>query len=95
MTIDQELILSLESLSAIALTPEERNAIQAELQSAVDSFAPLLDLDTQGVEPLTHVFPLKNVMREDAVVPSMENEALLANAKRSKGGAFVVHRAVE
>ena len=29
------------------------------------------------------------------VAPSMDNELLLANAAREKGGAFVVHRAVE
>ena len=95
MTIDLELVQTLESLSAIALTEEERIAIQADLQSAVDSFAPLAAVDTQGVEPLIHVFPLANVMREDVVVASMENEVLLANAAREKGGAFVVHRAVE
>jgi len=95
MTIDQALILNLEALSAIALTPGERAAAQAEIQAAVDGFDRLAAVDTEGVEPLTHVFPLANVVREDEVVPSMENERLLANAKWEKGGAFVVHRAVE
>jgi len=95
MTIDLDLVQTLEALSAIALTEDERVAIQAGLQAAVDSFAPLVAVDTQGVEPLTHVFPLENVMREDRVVPSMDNELLLSNAAREKGGAFMVHRAVE
>ena len=88
-------MLNLESLSAIALTPEERDAARAEMQAAVDNFDLLATVDTTGVEPLTHVFPLENVTREDIVVPSMDNELLLANAKREKGGAFMVHRAVE
>ena len=95
MTVDRELMLKLEALSAIALDEEEREAMRGELQSAVDGFDRLRALDTEGVEPLTHVFPLMNVTREDRVVPSMPNEELLANAKREKGGAFMVHRAVE
>ena len=95
MTVDRELMLNLEALSAIALGEEEREAMQPELQSAIDRFDKLRNLNTEGVEPLTHVFPLENVTREDRVVPSMPNEELLANAKREKGGAFVVHRAVE
>jgi len=95
MTIDHALMLNLESLSAIALTPGERVAAQTEIQVAVDGFDRLANLDTEGVEPLTHVIPLENVTREDCVIPSMENERLLANAKWEKGGAFVVHRAVE
>jgi len=95
MTIDLELIQSLEALSAIALTEAERAAALADLQAAVESFAPFAALDTDGVEPLTHVLPLENVTREDIALPSMDNELLLANAARVKGGAFVVHRAVE
>jgi len=95
MTIDLDLVQTLESLSAIVLTPGEREAMMADLQAAVDGFDRLANLDTQGVEPLVHVFPLENVTREDVVVPSMDNELLLSNAKREKGGAFVVHRAVE
>jgi len=95
MTIDHDLIKTLESLSAIALGEEERAAMLAGLQAAVDSFDKLAAVDTEGVEPLTHVFPLENVTREDVVVPSMANELLLSNAAREKGGAFMVHRAVE
>jgi len=95
MTIDRDLVLALEAQSAISLNEEEREAMQADLQEAIDGFGQLAALDTTGVEPLTHVFPLANVMREDVVVPSMDNELLLGNAARVKDGAFVVHRAVE
>jgi len=95
MTIDRDLVLALESLSSFTLTEEERAAFEGELRGAVACFDGLSALDTEGVEPLVHVLPLVNVMREDEVVPSMPNEELLANAPRAKGGAFMVHRAVE
>ena len=95
MTVDRDLVLALEAQSYIALSEDEREAMRADLQRAIDSFDPLAALDTAGVEPLVHVRPLANVMREDAVVPSMDNELLLSNAARTKDGAFVVYRAVE
>jgi len=95
MTVDRDLVLTLEGLSCIALSEEEREAVQAGLQGMIDCFDRLGGLDTEGVEPLTHVFNLSNVMREDRVIPSMENEVLLSNAARCKDGAFAVPRAVE
>jgi len=95
MTVDHDLMLELESLSALRLDPAEREVMQPALQEMIDRFDTLLTLDTAGVEPLIHVLPLSNVTREDAVIPSMDNELLLANAAREKDGAFMVHRAVE
>ena len=95
MTIDRNLVLTLESLSSIRLTEEERAAFECDLRDAAACFDRLSALDTEGVEPLAYSVPLVNVMREDKVVPSMPNEELLANAAREKDGAFLVWRAVE
>ena len=95
MTVDRDLMRTLEELSAIALSETEREAMQAGLQSMIDRFDQLNALDTSGVEPLIHVFPLSNVTREDEVVPSTDNELLLSNAARTRDGAFLVYRAVE
>jgi aspartyl-tRNA(Asn)/glutamyl-tRNA(Gln) amidotransferase subunit C len=95
VTIDRGLVLYLESLARIALRKEERAAVEADLRSIIGYFDQLGALDTEGVEPLSHSFPVVNAMREDEVLPSMGNALLLANAPRSKDGAFLVHRAVE
>lgn len=52
-------------------------------------------LDTSGVEPMSHVFPVKNVLREDEVVPSFDRDELLRNAPASEDGAFLVPKTVE
>jgi len=95
MTVDSDLVRTLEDLAAISLSEEEREAMQAELQSMIGRFDQLSALDTAGAEPLIHVFPLSNVTREDAVIPSTDNELLLSNAARTRDGAFLVYRAVE
>ena len=55
----------------------------------------LAELDTDGVEPMSHVFPLVNVLREDEVKPSMARELILQNAPKQKDGCFLVPKTVE
>ncbi len=95
MTIDRDLVLYLEALARVRLSEEERAATQSDLQNIISYFDQLNALNTAGVEPLSHSFPVVNVMREDTVQPSMENELLLSNAPREKDGCFMVYRAVE
>ena len=56
-----------------------------------DSYIDTLnELDTSGVEPMSHVFPVNNVFREDVVTNEDDREEILANAPEAKDGAFVV-----
>ncbi|MCL2106075.1 MAG: Asp-tRNA(Asn)/Glu-tRNA(Gln) amidotransferase subunit GatC [Oscillospiraceae bacterium] len=95
MTIDRDLVLYLESLGRIRLTEEERAACETDLRSIIGYFDQLGALDTEGVEPLSHAFPVTNVMREDVILRSMDPGDILANAPREKDGYFMVHRVME
>jgi aspartyl-tRNA(Asn)/glutamyl-tRNA(Gln) amidotransferase subunit C len=61
----------------------------------LDYIDKLNELDTEGVEPMSHVFSMNNVFREDAVVNGDDRENILANAPEQKDGAFKVPRTVE
>ena len=52
-------------------------------------------LDTRGAEPMSHVFPVKNVLREDVVEPSFDRSDLLANAPVPDEEAFLTPKSVE
>ena len=56
----------------------------------LDYIDTLNELDTSGVEPMSHVFPVNNVFREDVVTNGDDREEILANAPEAKEGAFVV-----
>ena len=66
-----------------------------ELERILDYMAVLGGLDTAGAEPLSHVFPLKNVLRPDETAPSADRAALLAGAPAADGESFLVPKAVE
>ena len=52
-------------------------------------------LDVDDIEPMSHVFPVKNVMRPDTAEPSFPQEELLKNAPGRADEAFLVPKAVE
>ena len=94
MQITPDLIKYLESLARITLTEDEEKKVGAELQDILSYIDMLNELDTTGVEAMSHSFPITNVFRKGGVKPSMPPEEITANAPESRDGAFVVPKTV-
>ena len=95
MKITEELVDYVSTLSRLRLPQEEKARMTGELEQIVTYMDTLNTLDTDGVEPMSHVFPLKNVLRADKVVPSADREVLLSGAPDRDEGTFRVPKAVE
>ena len=95
MQITPDLIKYLETLARITLNEEEEKKVGSELQDILTYIDMLNELDTDGVEAMSHCFPVTNVMREDEVHPSMTPEEITANAPESYEGCFVVPKTVD
>ena len=65
------------------------------MERMLDYIDQLNELDTSQTEPLSHVFPVNNVFREDVVTNGDEREKILKNAPEQKDGAFKVPKTVE
>ncbi len=65
--------------------------LNKEMQEYIDL---LKEVDTTGVEPMTHVFTSENVFRRDLVINGDQSEAMLVNAPLEKDGMFVVPRTI-
>ena len=72
------------------LSDEEKEQAKKDMANMLDYIDTLNELDTSGVEPMSHVFPVNNVFREDVVTNGDDREEILANAPEAKEGAFVV-----
>lgn len=92
--IDDETIEYVGILAKLELSGEERERAKKDMGRMLDYIDKLSELDTEGVEPMTHVFPVQNVFREDIVTNSDTREQLLANAPEQKDGMFMVPRIV-
>lgn len=95
MVITDELVTYLEALGRIKLPEESRAKAQSDLQEILQYIDTLSELDTEGIEPLSHALPLTNVMRDDEVKPSIPTEDVLANAPAQKDNYFLVPRSFD
>ena len=88
--ISDETIEYVGILAKLELSSEEKERAKEDMAKMLDYIDTLNELDTSGVEPMSHVFPVHNVFREDVVTNGDEREEILANAPEAKEGAFVV-----
>lgn len=88
--ISDETIEYVGILAKLELSSEEKEQAKQDMANMLDYIDTLNELDTSGVEPMSHVFPVNNVFREDVVTNGDERDATLANAPERKDGAFVV-----
>ena len=78
--ISDETIEYVGILAKLKLSDEEKEAAKKDMGRMLDYIDKLSELDTTGVEPMSHVFPVQNVFREDVVT----------NAPGEKDNMFVV-----
>lgn len=88
--ISDETIEYVGILAKLELSDEEKEQAKKDMANMLDYIDTLNELDTSGVEPMSHVFPVNNVFREDVVTNGDDRDELLANAPEAKEGAFVV-----
>ncbi|HIZ22872.1 MAG TPA: Asp-tRNA(Asn)/Glu-tRNA(Gln) amidotransferase subunit GatC [Candidatus Blautia faecigallinarum] len=92
--INEETMENVCILAKLSLEGAEREKAREEMQKMLDYVEKLKELDTDGVEPLSHIFEEENVFREDVVVNGDEREAILYNAPKAKEGQFQVPRTI-
>lgn len=93
--IDDETIEYVGILAKLELSQEEKEAAKKDMGRMLDYIDQLNELDTSGVEPMSHVFPIHNVFREDVVGEAGDREAVLKNAPERTDEAFVVPKIIE
>ncbi len=90
MQIGPEKVVEMARLARLELEPEEIEAFTGELNSILEYVDKLQQLDTTGVEPVSHALSVVNAFREDEVAPSLSREEALANAPEANDEAFIV-----
>lgn len=90
MQITDETIEYVGILAKLELSDEEKEQAKKDMSNMLDYVGMLNELDTEGVEPMSHAFPIHNVFREDEVVNGDDRENMLSNAPEQKSGAYIV-----
>ncbi|KYG71069.1 Asp-tRNA(Asn)/Glu-tRNA(Gln) amidotransferase subunit GatC [Planococcus maritimus] len=82
----KEEVIEVAHLARLAITDEEAVHFADQLEAITNAMELLNELDTENVEPTTHVLPLVNVMREDKSIEGLPREMVMKNVKEHEGG---------
>ena len=92
--ISDETIDYVGILAKLELSDEEKEKAKKDMEEMIDYIDKLNELDTSDVEPMSHVFPVNNVFREDVVTNGDGTKQTLANAPEQKDDSFVVPKTI-
>ncbi len=95
MVITDETIKYVAALAKLELGESEKEKAKQDLENILNYMDTMNELNTDDVDPVSHVFPIKNVFREDVVVNGSDRDNLLLNAPDKKDGCFKVPKTVE
>ena len=90
--ISDETIEYIGILAKLELSGQEKEQARSDMGRMLDYIDRLGELDTSDVEPVSQVFPVHNVFREDEVTNGDMREQMLSNAPKQKDGMFVAPR---
>lgn len=81
-------------LAKLEFTDDEKEKLTHQLNSILVYMEQLNKLETDNVEPLSHVIDLENVLREDIVRPGLSTEDALKNAPSKTEEFFKVPKVI-
>ena len=94
MEVNDALIDNLSNLARLEFSAAEKEGIKNDLRRMIHFVEKLGELDTTGVEPLLHMSPETNVLRDDVPHGSVTRDAALASAPATDGKYFEVPKVI-
>jgi aspartyl-tRNA(Asn)/glutamyl-tRNA(Gln) amidotransferase subunit C len=82
------------TLARLEFTEDEKQKLTHQLNEILAYMEKLNQLDTENVDPLSHMVEQTSVMRDDEVRPSLSQEEVLKNAPEKTARHFKVPRVI-
>jgi aspartyl-tRNA(Asn)/glutamyl-tRNA(Gln) amidotransferase subunit C len=95
MSVDAETVRRVAHLARVAVSEDEVEHLQGELNAMLTFVERLAEADVAGVEPMTSVTPMAMKTRKDDVTDGGMADAVMANAPAREDHFFVVPKVVE
>jgi aspartyl-tRNA(Asn)/glutamyl-tRNA(Gln) amidotransferase subunit C len=89
-----ELTEHIAQLAHLELTQEEKIKFTNQMNSILENFEQLKEVNVEGVPPTNHPMDVTNVFREDKPKPSLSQEEALMNAPQKEDGFIKAPRIV-
>jgi aspartyl-tRNA(Asn)/glutamyl-tRNA(Gln) amidotransferase subunit C len=95
MSTDIQTIRKLAHLARLEFNEEKEQEVLKDLNKILNWVDQLRELDTDNIEPLTHMSEEVNVFREDQVKNTVSHEKALLNAPKKDSDYFRVPKVME
>ena len=95
MKIDRDALYKVAHLARVEIRPEEEEAILKSMDSVLNWMNQLNEIDTEGVEPLTHISDEVNAWRNDEASNTLTRKEALANAPLKNERYIMVPKVIE
>jgi len=83
------------ALAKLEFTDEEMVKFTGQFERIIGFVEVIGSLDTDNIKPMTHAVEKNNVLRDDAVKPSMTIEEIESISPEFKDGGIAVPRIIE
>lgn len=93
--ITNKLVDDLAHLSRLTFNEEEKEAIKSDLKEMISFVEKLNEVDTSDVEPLLHITPHQNILRDDVIEGSITREEALKNVPNTDGEYILVPKVIK
>ena len=95
MSTDIQTIRKLAHLARLEFSEDKEQEMLGDLNKILNWVDKLRELDTENIEPLTHMTAEVNVMREDVAKNTVTHEEALLNAPKKDSDYFRVPKVLE
>ena len=95
MKIDKESLKKIAHLARLQIKPEEETTLLSSMDSVLSWMEQLNEIDTEGVEPLTHILDEANIWRQDISNNTLSREEALSNAPSKNDIYIMVPKVIE
>lgn len=81
-------IMKVAKSARLVLSDDEANKFASDCSGILDAFAKINEIQTKDIEPTFQPIEIKNILREDIVLPSLPLEQALSLTNLKKDGYF-------
>lgn len=93
--ISSEQVKHVANLARLSISEEEAETFTKQLDAMISFAEQLNELNTDHVEPTSHVLDMKNVMREDIAQEGLSQNEVLKNTPDHQDGQVKVPSIIE
>jgi aspartyl-tRNA(Asn)/glutamyl-tRNA(Gln) amidotransferase subunit C len=95
MELNKDTTKKIAQLAKLSFSDEELESIQHDLSQMIGFVEKLNEIDTTGVQPLTHIGNVENRLREDEAKGSIAAEDAFKNAPSAADQFFTVPKVIK